>query len=733
MIYFDERNQLFHMMTPHTSYIIGIEKGKYLTHLYWGKKLASMSPQNAYCSNNLSFSPNPDVNDKSYSLDTMPQEYPASYMSDFRSPAYEVQREDGCLAGEFLFEKYEILKGKPALCGLPATYVEEEAEAQTLLIYGKDGISGLDVVLSYTVFTRLDAIARSVCFSNHSGKTVTLNRAFSASIDFPAGTYDLLTLPGAWARERHVERKPVRAGYSSIGSRRGASSHQQNPFMVLLEADATEDYGNVYGFSLVYSGNFSAGAEMDPCGGVRVQMGIHPDLFSWQLADGESFQTPEVVLVFSGKGLGEMSRTYHTLYRTRLCRGTYRDKNRPILVNNWEATYFDFNEEKILNIADAAKDLGIELMVLDDGWFGKRDDDTTSLGDWKEYGKKLPEGLKGLAEKVEKKGLKFGLWFEPEMISVDSELYRAHPDWAIQLPGRTPNEGRNQLILDLSRKEVCEYIIEAVHHVLSEAPISYVKWDMNRHMTEYYTSMLPKGRQKEMGHRYILGLYRVLEAITSAHPDILFESCSGGGGRFDPGMLYYMPQTWTSDDTDAVERLYIQYGTSMVYPVSSMGSHVSAVPNHQTGRITPLSMRADVAMSGNFGYELDLTKFTEEEKEEVKRQVATYKELREFVPTADLYRLRNPFDGDDASFLFLSQDKKQFFLTYFQIKGAVSYNYRHLKLKGLEEEAYYRCEETEKVYSGAELMYVGLMVKKNDGCCGFQDYFSRTWRFTKIA
>ncbi|HIS56599.1 MAG TPA: alpha-galactosidase [Candidatus Fimimorpha excrementavium] len=733
MILFDEKNRLFHMTTPHTSYIIGIEKEKYLTHLYWGRKLASIRPDNAYVSGNMSFSPNPDREDKSYSLDTMPQEYPSACRSDFRGPAYGAEREDGCLAGELLYEGYEIVRGKPELSGLPATYTEEDSEAQTLFLSCRDRISGLKVILSFTVFTGLDAIARSVRFENHTGKTVTLDRALSASVDFPAQAYDLLTLPGAWARERHVERTALRSGCAAAESRRGASSHQQNPFMALMERDAGEDHGNVYGFSLVYSGNFIASAEVDSCGGVRAQIGIHPQMFSWQLADGESFQTPEAVLVFSGDGLGEMSRTYHRLYRTRLCRGTYRDQKRPILVNNWEATYFQFTEEKILEIAEEAKRLGIELMVLDDGWFGKRDDDHTSLGDWVEYREKLPHGLKGLAERVREKGLAFGLWFEPEMISVDSDLYRAHPDWAIQIPGIVPCEGRNQLILDLSRTEICDYIIQTINHVLDHAPISYVKWDMNRHMTEYYSPSLPAGRQREFGHRYMLGLYRVMEAITSAHPDILFESCSGGGGRFDPGMLYYMPQTWTSDDTDAVERIYIQYGTSMVYPVSAMGAHVSAVPNHQTGRTTPLSMRADVAMSGNFGYELDLTKFTEEEKEEVKKQVAVYKELREFVPSADLYRLKSPFEGDDASFLFLSQDKKRFFLTYFQIRGAVTYHVRHLKLKGLEEEAYYRCEETGIAYSGAELMYVGLRIDKNEGSCGFLEAYSRSWRFTRIG
>ena len=436
-------------------------------------------------------------------------------------------------------------------------------------------------------------------------------------IDFNKDGYDFMQLSGSWGRERHVERIALNTGNKSIESRRGASGHQQNPFIALLSRDANEEHGEVYGFSLVYSGNFLAQAEIDQYNTTRISMGINPFGFSWLLESGETFQTPEVVMVYSSEGIGKMSRIYHKLYRTRLCRGKFRDTVRPVLVNNWEATYFDFNAEKIEDIAKVGKQLGIELFVLDEGWFGKRDNDKTTLGDWVVDKNKLPKGLEYLANRVNKLGMQFGLWFEPEMISPDSDLYRAHPDWCIHVPNRTRSKARTQLILDLSRKGVCDYIITSVSSILKSAPISYVKWDMNRNMTEIGSLLLPAERQRETAHRYMLGLYSVMNSITTSFPNILFESCSGGGGRFDPGILFYMPQTWASDNTDAVERLKIQFGTSIVYPVSTIGSHVSAVPNHQVYRHTSLKMRGDVAMSGNFGYELDLTKFSIEEKEQV--------------------------------------------------------------------------------------------------------------------
>lgn len=561
---------------------------------------------------------------------------------------------------------------------------------------------------------------------NRGSKPVVLEKVMSASVDFESSGYELVSLPGAWGRERHIERTPLRSGVQSLESRRGASSHQHNPFFALAAPDAGEEHGEVYGLNLVYSGNFTAGAEVDQVFHTRAWIGINDYDFSWLLESGDCFQSPEAVMVYSSKGFGEMSRTYHRLYRSRLVRSKYRDEVRPILANNWEATYFDFDEEKIIGLAKEAAGLGIELLVLDDGWFGKRNSDNCSLGDWYVNREKLPDGLGRLAEKVEECGVKFGLWLEPEMVSPDSDLYRAHPDWCIHVPNRMRTECRNQLTLDLSRQEVCDFIVDAVCTVLDSADISYIKWDMNRHMSALGSAGLPAERQKEMPHRYMLGLYNVLERIVSRYPDVLFESCSGGGGRFDPGMLYYMPQTWTSDDTDAVERLFIQYGTSLAYPTSAMGAHVSAVPNHQSGRVTSLKMRGDVAMSGNFGYELDLMKFTEEEKEEVRAQVAQYKELRTFVPYANLYRTESPFDGNTASWVFVSEDGRDVFGVRFHILCEVNGRAERMKFAGLEEEAMYRVAGEDKVYSGAELMYIGLAVDY------WGDFQSRTWRLKRV-
>jgi len=485
--------------------------------------------------------------------------------------------------------------------------------------------------------------------------------------------------------------------------------------MALLAKDATEDYGEVYGFSLVYSGSFLAQAEVDQYGIARVGIGLQPFNFQWLLEPGESFQAPEAVLVRSSQGLGGLSRTYHRLYRTRLCRGEFRDRKRPILINNWEATYFNFNADKIKEIAYAGKELGLELFVLDDGWFGKRDNDDSSLGDWVEDRRKLPEGLGKLGKDITAMGMEFGLWFEPEMVSPESDLYRKHPDWCLHVPGHKRSLARQQLVLDLSRKDVCDYIVESVSSVLSSAPITYVKWDMNRNMTEIGSALLPPERQRETGHRYILGLYDVMERIVSSFPHILFESCSGGGGRFDPGMLYYMPQTWTSDDTDAVERLKIQYGTSIVYPASSMGAHVSAVPNHQVHRSTPLETRGHVAMSGNFGYELDLTKLSEEEREDIRKQVTEYKELRMLIQYGDFYRLLSPFEGNETAWMFVSDDKKEAFATYFRVLAEPNPPLRRLRLKGLDPVKSYRLQHNGEVYRGDELMYFGLSLPQREG------------------
>lgn len=724
-IYVEEKEQVFHLQTKNTSYIMKVVKNKYLAHVYWGKRIHTPDMENAQLNRLIGFSATTDNEDKTYSLDFVCQEYPTGCGTDFRIPAVSVVFGDGSRNLQLLYRDYRILKGKPGLTGLPAVYVEKEEDADTLVITLADPLQGVTAELMYTAYRELDVITRSVRLINEGGRDVIIEKVLSANVDFETADYDFITLPGAWGRERHIERTPLRSGVQSVESRRGASSHQNNPFMALAGRDATETTGEVYAFNFVYSGNFTAGVEVDQIFKARAYMGLNDYDFSWILNPGEAFQAPEVVMVYSSGGFGDMSRTFHDLYRRYLVRGKYRDAVRPILANNWEATYFDFSEEKILALAKEAAELGIELFVLDDGWFGKRDLDNCSLGDWFVNEDKLPDGIQGLAAQIKEYGIKFGLWFEPEMVSPDSELYRTHPDWCIHVPGRMRTECRNQLTLDLSRPEVREYIVETVSHILDTAEIGYVKWDMNRHMTELGSAGLDQRRQKEMPHRYMLGLYEVMERIVSGHPDVLFESCSGGGGRFDPGMLYYMPQTWTSDDTDAVERLYIQYGTSLAYPVSTMGSHVSAVPNHQAGRVTSLKIRGDVAMSGNFGYELDLLKLTPEEKEIVREQIAQYKELRNFVPAADMYRLQSPFEGNHTAWMFVSKDGKDIFAAYFEILCEVNPGIRRMKFTALDPDALYEIVGEGKTCRGDELMQIGLVVD----CYG--DFQSRTWRLRR--
>ncbi|MFC4808940.1 alpha-galactosidase [Paenibacillus sp. GCM10023250] len=723
-IAFHAESGLFHLQTPSMSYMFQSLRG-FPAHVYWGRKLSEAAAERLLKRvERASFSPNPVPEDRSISLDTLPQEYPGYGSSDFRNPAYAVQLPNGTTVTELLYVSHEIKAGKPALEGLPAVYDERADEAETLIVRLEDRLSGLKAELSYTVFEAFDAVIRSARIANAGAEAVQLTRALSFSVDLPHDRFELLQLSGSWARERYVHKRALTPGVQAIESRRGSSSHNNNPFFALLAEGATEDHGDVYGFSLVYSGSFAGGVEVDQFHTARAYMGINPFDFSWRLEAGESFQTPEAVLVFSHEGLGTMSRTYHELYRTRLCRGAFREAVRPILVNNWEATYFEFNADKIEAIAKAGSELGIELFVLDDGWFGHRDSDNSSLGDWVVDQKKLPNGLEDLAERVRSHGLEFGLWFEPEMVSPDSDLYRAHPDWVLHVPGRRRSEGRQQLILDLSRADVQDYIVEAVSGILRSAPITYVKWDMNRNMSEIGSALLPPNRQRETAHRYMLGLYAVLERITSAFPNVLFESCSGGGGRFDPGMLYYMPQTWTSDNSDAISRLKIQYGTSIVYPVSAMGAHVSAVPNHQVGRLTPLKTRGDIAMSGNFGYELDLTAFTDEEKEEVKRQVALVKDVRGLVQYGSFYRLLSPFEGNETAWMFVSPDKREALVVHVTVLNEAHAPLGRLKLKGLDPEFRYEWIGTGEIVGGDELMYAGVAKERVRG-----DYHSVVYRF----
>ena len=586
----------------------------------------------------------------------LPYACPTESRGDYRPAMVCAQDQTGQRCTALYYESHAIFPGKPALPGLPAAYTESPQEADTLQLTLEDPLTGLKARLLYTLYADRPVIAVSARYENCGTDALTLQNAGSACVSLP-GRYDMLHLHGAWAKERTAERIPPAAMTRSISSARGASGHEHNPFAALLSPGTDEFSGECLGAALVYSGDFSITVDENAYESTRLVLGLNPRTFTWRLAPGETLQAPEALLVWSGEGLNGMSQAFHALLRQRVCRGQWRDRERPILINNWEATYFDFNHEKIMHIARTAAQCGIELFVLDDGWFGKRNQDNCSLGDWTVNLQKLPRGLAGLSEDIHALGLRFGLWFEPEMVSPDSELYRAHPDWCLHAENRPRTQARNQLILDLSREEVQNAVIESVSSVLRSAPIEYVKWDMNRNFKEAGSPLLADGREGEIAHRYMLGLYRVLETVTSAFPQVLFESCSGGGGRFDAGMLYYMPQTWTSDDTDAVERLRIQYGTSCCYPASAMGAHVSAAPNHQAGRITSLRMRGDVALGGNFGYELDLSAQSEEEIKEIRRQVAQVKALRRTVQQGVFTRLQSPFESNITAWQFTDENR----------------------------------------------------------------------------
>ena len=709
-IVYDASSKTFNLSTSKTSYVLKVLGSNHVAHVYWGKKIKAKNLDYVLRSKNWgSFLTNTD-NIDDFMLEMTPQEYPGYGSTDLRTPAVELQFSDGTSATDFRYESHNIYAGKNKLNNLPATYVEDENEAMTLELTLVDSLKNVKLILSYSVFEEFDAITRSVKIINESNEDVNINRVLSANVDFRDSDYELLQLSGAWARERHIIRKEIRSGSQSIGSRRGSSSHAQNPFMALVRKDTTEQHGEVYGFSLIYSGNFLANVEVDMYENARAQIGINPFDFTWLLKSKEEFTAPEAVLVYSNEGLTGMSHIYNCLYGKRLCKGKYRDEVRPILINNWEAT-----------------NLGMELFVLDDGWFGKRDDDNSSLGDWFVNEEKLKGGLNKLATEINEMGLQFGLWFEPEMVSPISELYKEHPDWCIHIPGRNRSEARRQLILDYSREDVCNYIIEKISEVLSSAPISYVKWDMNRNMSEIGSAKLPANRQREVAHRYILGLYKVLEEITTRFPDVLFESCSGGGGRFDPGMLYYMPQTWTSDNTDAIERLKIQFGTSMVYPNASIGCHVSAVPNHQVDRITPIETRGVVAMSGNFGYELDITKLPESEKEIIKEQVKLYKEIRETIQFGKCYRLSSPFENNDVAWMFISKDCEEIIVSFVRTLAKPNSKFISLKLVGLDESSKYEILGENIIVGGDELMNIGLNVPELKG-----DYQAKMWRLKKV-
>lgn len=716
VIYQKEKKQ-FLLHTVHTTYAMEVYGGC-LAHSYWGHRIANVPTidERYACGLHGSMAPVDLQGELLYSTDLLPQEYPTFGSADLRHPALHIRYADGSNVTRLRFESYRMLQGKPKLMGLPATY-GTEAECETLEIVLLDAVSKIRVVLYYTVFPELDIITRSSRIVNEADKSCVLERAASFALDIVEDDFTFVHLRGAWARERHIAMIPMEYGTVSIDSARGASGHSENPFFAMKKNDATETKGEVMGFALVYSGNFLGEASMDHYASTRIQMGINPLNFHWNLGPGEEFQTPEAILCYSDQGLGEMSRRFHRIIRKNLCRGVYRDAPRPVLINNWEATYFDFDQNKIVEIAKKAKLVGVELVVLDDGWFGKRNSDDCSLGDWKVNTEKLPEGLSGLAQRINSLDMNFGLWFEPEMVSPNSELYQTHPDWCIHTPGRERTQSRNQLILDMSREEVSNYIIDALSEILTTTAITYVKWDMNRNMTE--------AAGAEQAHRYILGLYHIMDELTTRFPNVLFEGCSSGGGRFDAGFLYYMPQFWTSDDTDAVERLYIQEGTSLVYPIGTMGAHVSAVPNHQTGRTTPLDFRGAVASMGRYGLELDLTKLTQEELNEISTQIQEYHRYEQVVHAGDLYRLRTAYSRKDAAYQIISEDGSTVLVFDFCIVGEPNGKVQWLKLQGLDAEAVYEDVETGKCVGGDSLMYAGIPV--SHGC----DLKTQKWVLVK--
>lgn len=720
-IQFDEKTRSFHLSGQRFSYCLKVAEDGQLLNLYWGARL----PQTDLSYLLASFAGGASFDMAEYRL---PIESVSRGSGFFGAPLVQAVNEQGDDLTQLRYVSHEIVPGKPALDGLPAVYTESDDEAETLMIRMRDELTGLCAELRYTVMAGYDVLTRAMVLKNEGQGELLITGAQSANVPMYGDDYQLIHLHGGWARERSVQRMPVGKASIRVQSLRGASSHEQNPFVALVKPETTEFAGEAWAMNLVYSGSFQAGTDVNNRALTRLFIGLNPETNRWLLASGDTFTTPEAVLVYSDAGLNAMSQKYHALYRSRLCRGKWRDAPRPVLINNWEGTYFNFDEEKILEIARRAREIEVELFVLDDGWFGKRDQDNCSLGDWVVDRRKLPGGIDGLARKINEMGLKFGLWFEPEMVSPDSDLYRAHPDWCLHVAGRARSEARQQLILDLSRREVQDYIIEAVSAVLRSAPISYVKWDMNRNMTEAFNCTLPAGRKMETQHRYMLGLYRVLDEIVSAFPDVLFESCSGGGGRFDAGMLYYMPQTWTSDDTDPMERLKIQYGTSMAYPPSAMGAHVSASPNHQTARVSSMRTRGEVAIGGNFGFELDLSKLSPEDLATAKALVREVKAIRQTVQQGVFTRLCSPFEENFAAWQFISPDGEQAVLCAYRRLAQPDGPVKRFTLRDLAPDALYRDEQSGTVYPGAVLMHAGLPVQFDWG-----DYQSRVIRFRKIS
>lgn len=707
----DKHNRTFTLHTENSTYQMQVGKFGHILHLYYGTRIEDdMGYLLSYRDRAFSGNPYDAGNDRTYSMDSLPQEYPTQGIGDYRTTCLIIKNIDGICGCDLRFKDYKITQGKYRIPGLPAVYGTEE-EADSLEIILVDLANQIQVTLFYGIFEKLDVITRSVKVTNAGGKDVIIKKASSACLDFLYGEYELYSFYGRHAMERNVQKAKVMHGIQSIGSKRGVSSHQHNPFWIIADSKTTEDFGNCYGMCMVYSGSFKAEAEHDQYNQTRVTMGLQDELFSYPLKPGDDFYTPEVVLSFSDSGLAKLSHHYHDTFRYNLCRGKYKTVPRPVLINNWEATYFDFDGDKIYKIAKQASELGVEMLVLDDGWFGKRQDDTSSLGDWFVNEEKLGGSLSTLVSRINDLGMKFGIWIEPEMVNEDSELYKAHPDWAFVIPGRNPVRSRSQLVLDFSRKEVIDYIYTQICKVLDSANIEYIKWDMNRSICDVCTVLGDSGAQGAVLYRYMLGLYDFLERLIQRYPDMLIEGCSGGGGRFDAGMLFYTPQIWCSDNTDAIDRIRIQEGTSYAYPVSTVGSHVSAVPNHQTGRITHINTRGVVAMAGSFGYELDLNKITDKEKNEVKQQILSFHKYWDIIHNGDYYRLTSTLeDVQFAAWECVKKDKSEALINIVMLNTHGNIPAQYIKCKGLNPDANYSIEGFEWVFSGKTLMNAGILI-----------------------
>lgn len=733
-IIFHKELKEFHLYNKEISYIIHILPNGHVGNLYFGKKI---DPYKTY--NHLfegiyrPLAAYVYEGDNKFSLQNTRQEYPTFGLSDFRKGAFLIKQENGSEISDFKYESHKIIEGKLKLKGLPQTYVENKEDATTLEITLLDEVIKSKLKLYFTIFEDRAVITRSASFLNLSNKSINIEKAMSFNLDLPDSNYNMIQLNGAWGRERHVHDRSIKEGTQGFYSLKGASSAEFNPFLALRRPNTDEFSGEVIGFSLVYSGNFMAEIDVDTYNQTRIMMGIHPDRFSWPLNLNEEFYTPEVVIVYSDKGLNYMSQVYHSLYRECLMRGKWKDSVRPILLNSWEALSFSIDEEKIKELATNASKLGVELFVLDDGWFGKRNNDNAGLGDWTVNKEKFPNGLNEIIEYINKLGMDFGIWIEPEMVNKDSELYRSHPDWIIHDPNRKPSHTRNQYTLDFSRDEVVDHIYNQIEKLLSDYNISYVKWDMNRYITECYSKDKGANLQGTVYHKYILNVYKLYDKLTTRFPDILFESCSSGGARFDPGMLYYAPQTWTSDNTDAMERIKIQYGSSLVYPLISMGSHVSESPNQQVFRETTLETRANVAYFGNLGYELDVNNLSNVEKEEIKKQIQFYKENREVFQFGEFYRIKNPYNNNISAWMVKSNDEKTIILGCYKLLNHANEGKERVKLFGLDKDGDYKLSYPyEKEFKGDELMNVGISMNDDYFCNSGNDFSSVLYLLRKI-